>query len=301
MTVSIIIVSYNTSQLLIDCLKSVFASLGKMQQAEYEVIVVDNASRDNSVSMVRQLFPRVRLIGNTSNKGFTQANNQGIKAAKGDFLLLLNSDTRITPDTIPCLLSQIKRDNKTGVVGCQIRNKDNSLQPSCGYFPNFGKVLAWMLFIDDIPYLQTIIRPYHVEHRAFYMSEHEVDWVTGACFFFRKEIVRRVGCFDEEIFMYGEEVEWCFRIKKAGYRIIYTPKTYIYHLKGGSSDGINAGISQEFTSLQYFYRKHKSILLQTFLPLVLKFGALLRFVLFGIILHNPKKAKLYAQTITMAG
>lgn len=301
MNLSIIIVNFNTSQLLRNCLRSVYESINFCNLNEAEVIVVDNGSKDDSCKIVRREFPEIRLLSNKKNLGFASANNQGMREAKGKYILLLNSDTQVMKNSFASLLKEIEKDNKIGVVGGQLRNTDDSIQPSAGYFPILLKLFLWMSFIDDIPYLTSILKPYHIETVSFYTSLHEVDWVTGACFLVPKNVYKKVGGFDEKIFMYGEEVEWCYRIKKAGFRVIYTPSCVVYHHKGGSGGGKEAGIIQEIHALAYFYRKHKPNWQYRALPFFFKFGALLRLLLFGIIERNPKKARLYAQILSMAG
>jgi GT2 family glycosyltransferase len=301
MQLSIVIVSYNTSDLLQACLESAYQSIKYDKISEVEVIVVDNNSSDGSVDLVRKRFKHVKLIENKENMGFAKANNQGMKIASGTYILILNSDTKMTKHAISKILLQMNSNKEIGVLGGKLLNKDDSIQPSVGYFPNIGKVFVWMHFIDDIPYISDLIKPYHVEDHTFYNAEHEVDWVTGACFCIRKEVFKKTNGFDEHIFMYGEEVEWCYRIKKEGYKVHYSPNPVIYHYKGQSGDGNYAGIVQEFKAISYFYKKHKPTTQNIILFFILKFGALLRLVLFGIILPNPKKAHLYAQILKMAG
>jgi len=265
-----------------------------------EIIVVDNASKDGSVSNVEQFYPKVKLIRNDKNYGFAKGSNQGIKVAEGKYILLLNSDTRINNVSLRPLTNEIRRDNRLGVVGGKLLNEDGSIQPSCGYFPDLWKVFIWMFFIDDIPFIQSIIHSYHVEDKSFYQKKRYIDWVTGACFMTTKEVIQDVGLIDEKIFMYGEEMEWCYRIKKKGYKILYTPESEIYHVKGASSSIQQAaGIIEELHSLIYFYQTHKS-LLQTFILKVLLFlGVLLRIVVFGIIGRHSERIDIYVKAIKM--
>lgn len=301
MRLSIIIVSYNTSLILRNCLLLVYKALsfGKLVDNS-EVIVVDNSSRDDSVEMVKKNFPKVKLITNGKNLGFAKANNQGIKEAKGKFVLLLNSDTEVSKDTFTLLLGKLERNQKIGVLGPKLINKDGTLQQSVGFFPTLPKVFFWMSFLDDLPYFSSLLKPYHMQNPSFYKREQKVDWVSGACIFTRKGAVG-ANLMDEKIFMYGEEVEWCYRIKKSGYEIEYSPQTSVYHLKGASSDGEYAGIVDEIRSLIFFYRKHKPFWQSVVLRFFLMWGALLRMIIFGIIGRNPKRFFLYAQVFVMAG
>ena len=300
---SIIIVSYNTSSLLYKCLESVVSDLNYSGlEKDTEIVVVDNASNDNSVEIVKKNFPKVKLIINCKNNGFAYANNQGIKISEGEYVLLLNSDTRVRKNCISQLVQKIEIDSHIAVVGPKILNNNGALQYSFGYFPSLIKIFLWMTFLDDIPIFTSLIKPYHVINPIIYQATHEVDWVSGACLLFRKKIVNTCGYLDEKIFMYTEEVEWCYRIKKKEYKIIYYPLAEIFHGKGESSSDKNlAGIDKEFQGLLYYHHKHMPKWQYPFVKLLLIFGALLRLFLFGIIGGNHIKAKLYAQAIKVAG
>lgn len=302
MIITVIIVNYNTKSLVINCLKSLFTSLKKYSdKSEYEVIVVDNGSSDNSVEEVKKYYPEVKLIINSDNLGFARANNQGIKIARGKYILLLNSDTEVDYDTLYNLYKYIDENDQVGVVGNKLVGRDGQIQPSAGFFPSLGKVFFWMTFIDDLPYLNKLIKPYHIETKSFYKSSKFVDWVTAACMMVRKEAINKAGLLDEKIFMYGEEMEWCYRIKKAGYVIVYNSGSETLHLKGASGSGDDAGIIEEFKALNYFYIKHKPFWHQLILRGLLRFGALLRLVLFGIIGKYPKRIILYAKAYHLVG
>ncbi len=302
MELSIIIVSYNTSDLLRKCLNKVYKSLsfGKIEK-DSEVIVVDNASNDESIEMVKKNFPKVEIIKNDKNLGFSKANNLGMKKSAGKYILLLNSDTEVNNDTFLQLLEFIKTDDNIGVVGGKLLNHDGSLQPSAGFFPNLNKVFYWMFFIDDIPFLRKILKPYHAEDKSFYEKIQKADWVTGACFMVRRDVIFKAGLLDENIFMYGEEMEWFYRIKNNGYKVIYTPKAQILHLKGASGEFNSSGILEEFKAILYFYKKHKPSWQLYLVRFILKSGALLRIVIFGIIGRYKTRIPLYAKAFKLAG
>jgi len=302
MELSIVITSYNTSLLLQKCLQSVYKALsfGKLEK-DSEIIVVDNASDDDSCQVVRKKYPKVKLICNSRNMGFAKANNQGLKDAFGEYILLLNSDTQVTKTALAQLLKAAKKEKEIGVVGGKLLNFDKTLQPSIGFFPSLLKVFFWMTFIDDLPILSRVLEPYHLENEKSYHRFQQVDWVSGAAMLVKKSAVLKAGFLDEKIFMYGEEVDWCYRIKKAGYKIIYTPLAVIYHSKGASGEGELSGIIQEFSTMKYFYKKYKTSIELILLNIILTFGALLRVIIFDIIDRNPKKAALYVETLKMAG
>lgn len=301
MVLTIAIVSYNTSKILESCLNSVFNVLnndGFIHDAE--VIIVDNGSSDGSPKMVKEKFPKARMILNKKNLGFAKANNQAIKLSASEFVLLLNSDAKLTNGSLSKLLTTLKTHPEIGAIGPKLLNSDHSIQPSCGFLPNLFKVLVWMLFLDDIPILQNFLNPYHIENTRFYNNSHFVDWVSGACMLIRRKAFDKAGLLDEKIFMYGEEVELCIRIRSSGYRIFYLESACVYHLKGASGKGEQSGITEEFAALKYIYKKHKPLWQQVSLSLLLKLGALLRIVLFGIIWGSPKSKSLYAKAFEVA-
>lgn len=297
---TVIIVSFNTSDLLRDCLTSLYKTVeADGLLGDTEVIVVDNASTDDSVAMVKKEFPQVHVIINKDNSGFAKANNQGIEKAKSDYVLLLNSDTKIRSGALRAMVDCIKKDDRIGVVGGKLLNADGSIQQNAGYFPDLFQVICWMWFLDDIPGVTRILHPYHIQSNHWYLTEHDVDWVSGACMLVHTSCIKEIGGFDEKIFMYGEEVEWCFRIKRNGFRIVYTPGAETYHLKGGSSVGHHAGIIAEFRTLLYFYKKHKPFWQLPVLRFFLLSGAWLRMGIFGIIGRYRGRGTYYAKAIEM--
>jgi len=280
--ISIIIPSWNTKGLLRNCLKSLGSS--------YEIIVVDNGSTDGSPAMVEKEFPHVLLIKNRKNLGFGAANNQGMKKAKGDYLLLLNSDT-IVKDQAPLLMAKyLKNHKEVGVVGCQLLNKDGSLQPSAGPFPGL-KIAFIMLFLEH--WFGDLVR-------SSFKTVKEVDYVMGAAFMLKRKILEKVGFMDEGLFMYMDEVEYSLRIKKAGYKIVFYPRAQIIHLwEGSSRTGRTDPILNIYRGLIYFYKKHYPQWQLPILRLMLKLKAGLSYLL-GLILHNNYLKTTYAQALKIA-
>lgn len=293
---SVIIVNWNTKKLLNDCLSSIFKFT---KDVNFEVIVVDNGSEDGSGQMVKKKFPQVKLILNENNLGFTKANNQGIKVAEGEYILLLNSDTYLIENSLKKLVEIAKSLPGLGALGPNLLNENRSVQQSVGFFPHLPQAFWWMSFIDDLPF-GTILRPYHVDHDSFYKNDHEVDWVTGAAIIVPKKVIREVGELDEQIFMYGEEVDWCWRIKKANFKVFYSPATKIVHIGRGSTGKISKNaIIGEYKGIKYFYQKHKSRLSLQLLRFLLKIGALTRIAAFGV-LGRKETAKFYAEAFKVA-
>ena len=294
---SIIIVSYNTKKLLEECIESIIQnSKTQTSSASYEIIVVDNNSQDDSVKMLKNL--KLKLIVNKDNVGFAKANNQGIKIAKGKYLLLLNSDTKIIEkDFFEKILKFLDSHLKVGILGPQLLWEDGKIQASGGYFPNLGRIFFWAFFLDDLPILGNIIHSYHPHTPSFYWKNkyyqnyHQQDWITGACLFIRKEIIDKIGVLDENFFLYVEELEFCYRTKKAGFEVIYYPKAKIIHLGGKSGTSLGATIG-EFQGLKYFYKKHKPKWQLPILKFLLKIAAFWRFLFFDRKIYRQVLAKI---------
>ena len=297
MDLSVIIVNWNTKKLLEDCLRSIFKFT---KNVSFEVVVVDNGSSDGSQAMVKKKFPQVKLIPNKDNLGFAKASNQGIKLATGKYILLLNSDTYLIENSFKKLLDDARSlGEKLGAMGPLLLNEDRSIQQSVGFFPNIPQIFWWMTFFDDLPG-GTFLKPYHVDHDSFYKSEHEVDWVTGAVFLIPKKVIEKAGMLDEKIFMYGEDFEWCFRIKKAGFKVYFSPAAKIVHIGGGSLKKVRTrAYIGEFEGIKYFYSKHKDKTSLQILRLLLKMGALLRIAVFWL-LGRKELAKSYVEVFKVA-
>lgn len=241
---AIIIVNWNTRDLLRDCL----TSLGAEQYLRYHVIVVDNASTDGSVEMIAQHFPQVHLIKNARNVGFASANNQGIAISQERYILLLNSDTRVPPDTLPSLTEFMQAHPEAGACSPRLVHPD-------------GRPQAFAFGGDPTPgYLLRRVVNHLLLRRSLHNWEtnqiQEVDWVSGACLLARREAVAQAGPLDENIFMYFEDNDWCLRIRRQGWKIYYVPSVPILHL-GGQSLAQNPAARRAYDrSLAYFYTKH---------------------------------------------
>lgn len=254
MDLSILIVNYNTRQLTLDCLRSVYDS---ETVYSYEVIVVDNASRDGSVEAIQAEYPEVVLIANQENTGFAKANNQGMAIAKGRYVLLLNSDTVVQPDTFQIMVSYMDEHPELGASGCKVILPDGSLDKACRRgFPtpsaSFYYAFGFSKLFPNHPRFN--------QYQLGFLDPNEtypVDCLVGAFMLVRQETIRQVGGLDETFFMYGEDVDWCYRIKQAGYGIHYHPATYIVHYKGASSRRKPFKIIYEFhRAMWVFHRKH---------------------------------------------
>ena len=248
---SIIIISYNTKKITQDCLESIETSL-KHSEISYETIVVDNASTDGS----DKLSGNFRLIKNDKNLGFAKANNQGVREAKGNYILFLNSDTVVLDNAIEKLLKFYKQNRaEIQFLGGKLLNKDKSPQASCGPFYSLPVIFGALFLRGD----------YWGLTRSSPSSIKEVDWVSGACILTKKEYFDAIGGFDEEIFMYMDEIDLLYRAKKKGYRVFFYPEAEFTHLGSASSAGRTYPILQVYKGFLYFYLKHHNNMLSLFL------------------------------------
>ncbi|HTL39493.1 MAG TPA: glycosyltransferase family 2 protein [Methylomirabilota bacterium] len=247
MDLSIIILNYNTKDLLQKCLESVFAS---QTPYKFEVIVSDNGSTDGSLGMVKENFPQAKLLENNANLGFAKGNNVAIKQAHGRYILLLNSDTEVRPDTLDLCISKMDSDPQIGILGCKVLLPDGTLhQASRRRFPNpanaFLRLFGLRRF-SSYNYAKVSID-----------QEMTVDSVVGAFLMIRKSVVDQIGFLDEDFFMYGEDLDWCWRVKDAGYKVLYYPKAEITHFLYGSSKAVAfKSVLWAHQAMKIFYRKH---------------------------------------------
>jgi len=281
---SIIIVSYNTADITIDCLRSILTDKG-LKSIPYEIIIVDNDSKDNSLEKIKKLkLPNLTLIANKENSGFGRANNQGIKIAQGNYILLLNSDTIILHSSISQSLDWLSSHPEASTCTAQLLNKDKTIQASGGYFPNLLNVFAWSFGLDDLPFINLLIKPLHPHtpqfytHDKFYLLDHKQDWVTGAFMLIRAEVLKKVNGFDENYFMYGEEVELSYRIQKTTKenQVWYLIGPQIIHLGGASATSRVNPIVNEYLGIISFFKKHKPIWQYYLVKLFIKVNAFLR-------------------------
>lgn len=295
MDLSIIIVSYNTKKLLQDCMSSIYSSQDNLDK---EPIVVDNGSKDGSISMVKNKFPKVKLIETGENLGFAKANNIGVKNAKGNYVILLNSDTILETDTFQKLLDSVK-NNRSQIASCKLLNSDGSIQPQGGFLPRLSNLAAWMLFIDDIPFINKLFHPYQQRQVSFFEKDRHPGWFGGTALLVKRSTYQKLGGLDENIFMYGEDVEFCMKAAKENISLDYFSSPQLTHLGQGSGSNRSA-ILGEFKGLKYVFSKHKPSWELPFLKLLLKIGALLRIILFGIILRDENKKTIYQEAFKLA-
>ncbi len=253
--ISIIILNYNTKKLLDQVISSVLETTNNI---DFEIIVSDNNSSDGSIEMVKNKFPQVILIENKENGGFAKGNNIAIEKSSGEFILLLNSDTIVQKDCIEkCVAFLEAGDEKMGAVGCRVLLKDGTLDHACrrGFPTPSASFFYFLKFHKLFPHHKTFSK-----YTLSYLSEfetNEVDALTGAFMLLKRDVIKKVGLLDEDFFMYGEDLDWCFRIKESGYKIMYYPEVSIIHLKGQSSKKRPVKITYAFyNAMIIFYKKH---------------------------------------------
>jgi GT2 family glycosyltransferase len=263
---SILIVNFNTRELLQDCLRSIAQDEG----VQAEIIVVDNASRDGSAAMVRADFPQVCVLENDENEGFAKANNRAIARAGGQYLLLLNSDTVVHPGALQVMTDFLAAHPRAGAVTCRLLDADGSVQACVSGTP--GPILLLFRLCG----VSRIFRDQRLRQRArqaagFFLgstirsyldpyvsqSPAQVENISGACLMLRREAIEQVGLLDESYFMYFEDMDYCLRLRQAGWKLYYLPEGEIVHLVGRSSSGRMRDFSlHSYRSLFALYRRH---------------------------------------------
>ncbi len=272
--VSIIIVNYNVRYFLEQCLMAIEKARHNLN---IEIIVVDNASVDGSQTMIKKKFTNVLLIENQKNLGFAKANNQALKIAQGKYILILNPDTLIQEDTLLTLKNFLDEHPEVGAVGCKLINPDGSFQAaSRRSIPTPWVAFTKIVGLSKIFPKSKIFGRYNLT----YISpdiESEVDVLSGSLLLVRNDILKRVGYFDEDYFMYGEDIDLCYKIKKAGSKIYYTPRTKAIHYKGESTKkGEFSYITNFYSAMLIFIDKHFKDHYSLFVKLILKTGIYLR-------------------------
>lgn len=239
---SVVIVDYNAGDFLINCLRTLYDC---KKEANLKVYLVDNDSKDESADKAKKIFPQIELIKNDENLGYGKANNIALKKIDTEFVLLLNPDTKMVPGTLEYMIKYMQENPDVGVATCKVEKEDGSIDwASHRGFPTPITAFFYYVLKND--------KYYHLKDRDF-NRVHEVDAVAGAFFITRKSVLDKVGLFDEDYFLYAEDIDLCYRIKQAGFKVMYVPEVKILHYKGVSS-GIKRH-SQEISTAQLESRK----------------------------------------------
>jgi hypothetical protein len=279
--VSIILVNYNGAEVVLDCLRSL---LQYLHTVPYEIIVVDNASTDGSATLIAETFPTVNLLKQIENQGFGAGNNVGSTQANGEFLFFLNTDTLLSSDVLPPLVTLMKEHPEVGIIGPKLLNADGSLQVS---------IASEISIAGEYQTLKQLKQANNPQHRETieqrFAQLHTVDIVIGAAFFMRKSLFEVLDGFDETFFMYFEESDLCQRARDRGWKILYTPEVSMIHLGGYSVSKISDRMRLEYRRSQlYYYRKHRPAWEQ----ILLRFYLAIKFTIATLKSFNSSNLKL---------
>ncbi len=243
---SIVIISYNVMDCIEACLSSIEENL---PSSSVETIVIDNSSTDGSPDLIKENFPWVKLTRNRRNLGYSRANNQGIKETRGEFILFLNPDTIVLPQALNILRNEMKTDPSVGAVGPLLFSSENHFQVS------FGREIS---FFHEL-LQKSLLNHYFRRKLKKIQKKREVGWLSGACLLTRKSILEKTGLFDEDFFLYFEDIDLCRRIRKNGWKLILLPEAKVYHTGGGSAAKLKKSSLYHYRKSQLlYYKKHGS-------------------------------------------
>lgn len=255
---SVILVNYNDLDHLKDCLSSLTDSV---EDIPFEVIVIDNQSTDGTPRWLREHAPHVRLIANAENLGFARANNQGIREGRGEYILFLNTDTVLERRSVSLLLEELRANPSIGAVGPALLCDEKTYQVSFGKKVNFCREILQ----------KTLLNPFFRFQLKRSAKKRRVGWLSAACLLTRRDILEEAGSFDENFFLYFEDIDLCVRIRKKGYDLEYFPQVQVFHLGGASTEGLKLFGRYHYRRSQlYFYSKHNSKAAQLLLRLYLR-------------------------------
>ncbi|KAB2841752.1 MAG: glycosyltransferase, partial [Melioribacteraceae bacterium] len=269
---SIIIVNYNVKEFLQNLLQSIEKASSNLS---VETIIVDNASDDGSIEMLHKNFPQIKLIENKKNIGFGAANNQALEIAKGKYILLLNPDTIVKEDTFSEMIKFFETHSGAGMAGCKVLNPDGTLQLACrrgfpGPWTSFTKVIGLSKIFPNSKLFARYNLTFLDENQTY-----EVDAISGSFMMLRKEVYEKIGGFDPDFFMYGEDLDLCYRTQKAGFKVYYVHSTEIIHYKGESTKRSKIDETKIFyDAMHLFVKKHFST--SFIVELILRFAIILR-------------------------
>lgn len=319
MMLSIIIVSYNTADLTVQTIESAIQEIknSSLLHKQTEILVVDNHSHDDSVEKLKKLTKstqfEIKLIVNTENLGFAQANNQAVTKARGKYILFLNSDTIVQPKSLEKMVESFEANpideasavlethygklDRLGILSPLLLQPSGDPQLQGGAFPSLGTILTHWLMLDDLP----LIGKFFPSTQQKYLAQPrtpvlQYDWVPGTAMMVRRAVIDEVGSFDQNIFMYGEDVELCMRAKAHHWDIAIQQDAPIIHL-GSASAGSSRAILGEIKGYLYIWAKHKPAWQMFWLKLILWSGCVIRRLLFGTMLRQPARAQIYAQAM----
>ncbi|MDO8621216.1 MAG: glycosyltransferase family 2 protein [Candidatus Levybacteria bacterium] len=287
---SIIILNYKTSDLTIACLKSIISKFNKeLEFGRFEIIVADNGSKDASVESIKYYvssikYKNIKILENKENLGFAKGMNKASQNAKGKYLLFLNSDTEMLDKGLTDMIEFLDSNKKVAILGGKFMNKDGSLQPSCGKFYTLFNLFLMLIGTERLGFLRE--SPSIVK---------KVDWVSGGFMMVKRDIFKKLGCFDENFFMYMEDMDICYRAKKEGWDTYFFPRACVVHNGHGSSSRTFA-IINIYKGILYFYKKHNSYW-QYILARTLLTAKAITAIFFGFLTNNIYLKNTYKSVI----
>ncbi len=279
MKILVSIINYNSRDYILKCLEDIFRQKTKY---EFDVVVFDNNSPDNSATEIKENFPKIKLIKNDKNLGFGKAHNKVAKEylENYDGILLINPDTGFAEESFEKMFLFFEKEDSCGILSGKIIKSDNGLDSNGGNFPFGLALISWLFNLETIGVKQN----FHRTDREYYDKPHQVDWVGGTFMLIRKEVIDKIGLFDEDFFMYYEDVEFCYRASKADFKIMIDPQIVIKHAGGGSSDNPRFfQWSNEYRNLLLFYRKEFGIFSAFWVKMLIYLSVLMRMGAFGIL------------------
>lgn len=284
--VSVCIVNWNTCELLRGCLTSILNSTNGLP---VEIFVIDNNSKDHSAAMVQTEFSTVHLISNDTNLGFGQANNQAIKHSHAPYILILNPDTVVLQDSLSTMVDFLEQTPDAGAIGCQLLNRDRTLQYSLRTFPTIFTPFTENSDINWLPLVRSLYNRYRLYNWS-HDSVIEVDQPMGAAMMVRRSVIETIGAFDEDYHMFFEDVDLCYRIKRNGWKIFYIPYAQIVHY-GGCSVRQREKIGEEFYAslLKYFWKNHRKRVSYGVRSFMVGFGFTLLFSTLFLAVLRPRR------------
>lgn len=283
----VVIVNYNTPELTLRCLDSLFQRKTKVN---FSVWLVDNASTDYSTQRIKQRYPKIKFIESEKNLGFAGGNNLALKRSDAPWVLLLNSDTEVREDGLDALY-KFAVGHDYGILSCQLENPSGTFQSNGGKTPSFLNLFLWLSGLDDI----LKIPSYQIRKREDFISQQDLGWVAGTAMLISRDVIKRIGYLDSKLFMYAEDVEYCMRAKRNGFKIGWTDEARIMHIGGASLD--KPQYRQwlgEFKGIIYIYQKYYGLILSFILRLVISFFVLIRSLAF-LLTGKPKISLTYAK------
>jgi N-acetylglucosaminyl-diphospho-decaprenol L-rhamnosyltransferase len=281
-SVSIVIVNWKTPELLAGCLRSIYRDA---QANQFEIWVVDNNSQDGSVEMLERDFPLVKLVANKANVGFARACNQVIPFCTAPYVLLLNPDTVVFADAISKLAAFLEANADCAAVGPQVLNPNGTLQLACRRsFPSPAAAFYRLTYMSKLFPNNPKFAQYNLTY-ADPRTQLDVDALSGSCMMVRKSVIDKIGLLDEDIFMFGEDIDWCWRIKQDGWRVTYMPNAVVYHYHGASSRLRPVGATWNLhKGMEVFYRKHLAERHSPLFNMFVYAGIYLRLCLFVVLI-----------------